>query len=59
LPSFALPAVETMRWAYAKGKMVERIEIATPGDYSKLSDAELRVELERALLMFPGPPMSV
>ena len=50
-----LPAVETMLWYFAKGKPVERHEIATPGDFSKLSDDELRVELERALLFFPAP----
>jgi hypothetical protein len=45
-----LPAVETMFWHYAKGKPVERHEIATPGDFSKMSDAELRAALEVALL---------
>jgi hypothetical protein len=51
-----LPAVETMLWYFAKGKPVERHEIATPGDFSKLSDEELRVELEKALLFFPSAP---
>jgi hypothetical protein len=50
------PPVETMLWYYAKGKPVERHEIATPGDFSKLSDEELRVELEKALLFFPSAP---
>jgi hypothetical protein len=54
-----LPAVETMLWYYAKGKPVERHEIATPGDFSKLSDEELRVELEKALLFFPSAPTTV
>jgi hypothetical protein len=54
-----LPAVETMLWYYAKGKPVERHEIATPGDFSKLSDEELRVELEKALLFFPSAPTIV
>ena len=30
-----LPAVETMLWYFAKGKPVERHEIATPGDFSQ------------------------
>ena len=51
-----LPAVETMLWHCAKGKPVECHEIATPADFSKLSDEELRVELEKALLLFPSAP---
>jgi hypothetical protein len=35
-----------MLWFYAKGKPVERHEIATPGDFSKLSDEELLAQFE-------------
>ena len=41
-----LPAVETMLRYFAKGKPVERHEIATPGDFSRLSDEELMAQLE-------------
>ena len=40
------PPVEQMLWFYAKGRPVERHEIATPGDFSRLSDEELMVQLE-------------
>ena len=43
------PAVETMLWFYAKGKPVERHEIGTPGDYSRMSDAELDAAMRKAL----------
>jgi hypothetical protein len=33
-----------------------RKESARPGDFSKLRDEELRVELEKALLFFPSAP---
>jgi hypothetical protein len=45
-----LPAVETMLWFYAKGKPVERHEIATPGDFSRLSDEELLAQLEATVM---------
>jgi hypothetical protein len=54
-----LPAVETMLWHYAKGKPVERHEITTPGDFSKLSDDELIAQFEamaRSLRAEPSPP---
>jgi hypothetical protein len=54
-----LPAVETMLWHYAKGKPVERHEIATPGDFSKLSDDELIAQFEamaRSLRAEPSGP---
>jgi hypothetical protein len=35
------PAIEQMIWHYAKGKPVERHEVGTPGDFSKLTDEEL------------------
>jgi hypothetical protein len=44
-----LPAVETMLW-YAKGKPVERHEMATPGDFSKLSDEELLAQFEAMVM---------
>jgi hypothetical protein len=34
------PAVECLLWHYAKGKPVERQEVGTPGDFSKMSTAE-------------------
>lgn len=43
------PALETMLWHYAKGKPVERLEVATPGDFAKLTDAELADALIEAL----------
>jgi hypothetical protein len=53
------PPVEVMLWAYACGKPVERLEIGRAGDFSKMSDDELRVELEKALLFFPSAPTTV
>jgi hypothetical protein len=49
-----LPAVETMLWHYAKGKPVERHEIATPGDFSKLSDEELIARFEETVKSLRG-----
>jgi hypothetical protein len=43
------PALETMLWHYSKGKPTERLEISTPGDFAKLTDAELAEELIKAL----------
>jgi hypothetical protein len=39
------PAVECMLWYYAKGKPVERQEIARIDDFSQMSDADLKAEL--------------
>jgi hypothetical protein len=39
------PVVECMLWYYAKGKPVERQEIARVDDFSQMSDAELKAEL--------------
>ena len=50
-----LPAVETMLCTTRKTSR-SSATIATPGDFSKLSDEELRVELEKALLFFPSAP---
>ncbi len=48
------PAVEIMLWHYAKGKPVERAEVGRPGDFdiSKLSDLELKAELQKMLDKF-------
>jgi hypothetical protein len=41
------PPVETMLWAYAFGRPVERHEVTTSiGDFSKLSDEELIARFE-------------
>jgi hypothetical protein len=45
-----LPGVETMLWYYAKGQPVERHEIATPGDFSKLRDEELLAQFEAMVM---------
>jgi hypothetical protein len=44
------PQIEVLLFHYAFGKPVERHEIATPGDFSKLSDDELLAEFEAALM---------
>lgn len=46
------PAIEALLWHYAKGKPVERHEVGQPGDFSTLSDDELKArvaELARRL----------
>ena len=40
------PHVEVLLFHYAFGKPVERHEIATTGDFSKLSDAELLAQFD-------------
>src|SRR5262249_25204924 len=53
------PQMEVVLWAYAFGRPVARVELGRVGDFSKLSDAELRVELEKVLLFFPSTPTTV
>ena len=43
------PAVECLLWYYAKGKPVERREQGGPGDFSMLTDDELKAELRTLL----------
>jgi|SRR5579862_1184383 len=43
------PGLEQMLWAHAKGAPPTRVEVGTPGDFSQMSDAELRAELEAIL----------
>jgi hypothetical protein len=45
------PGIEMLFWYYAHGKPVERSEVWRPMDFdcSKLSDAELKAELQKAL----------
>ena len=37
--------METLLWAYAKGKPVERLEQGGPGAFAELSDGELKGRL--------------
>jgi hypothetical protein len=54
------PHVEVLLFHYAFGRPVERHEVTTAiGGFSKLSDEELRLELEKALLFFPSAPTTV
>ena len=47
------PLIEQMLWSYAMGKPVERHEIGTPGDFSKLTNAELGTQVLEALKGLP------
>lgn len=43
------PHMETLLWAYAHGKPVDRVETGGPGAFAALTDAELRERLLAAL----------
>ena len=47
------PLIEQMLWFYAKRKPVERHEVGTPGDFSNLTNAELRTQVLEALKGLP------
>ena len=47
------PGIEALLWYYAKGKPVERHEVRTPGDFSNLTNAELRTQVLDALKGLP------
>jgi hypothetical protein len=43
------PGIETMLWYYAKGKPVDRQEVGKPGEFSHLSNEELKAILQEEL----------
>ena len=43
------PAIEQMLWYYAKGKPVDRQEVGKPGEFSNLSNEELKAILQEEL----------
>lgn len=48
------PQMESVLWAYAYGKPVERMEVGRVGDFSKLSDEELMQQFEATVKSLQG-----